>query len=246
MFGLRPFSICQTCPRVRLAAASSALAERPSALRATRIRPPRVLVAMTTTIVANTSVVNAPRAKAVDRGSRLVQYVLVSTLKERLQKVIDDGRVEGQRPWARAAGLESETHIGRLLQGTAADEGKVQLRILEALAEAACVSPAWLAFGVGGPDDDPPVATLLMKLRRLPGLEEAIERHPGRWRTSTVARITAETFQSDSDGIPIGGWERALDAIESGRSSKMKGDAADVTRAARKQVGRRPKLPRRV
>ena len=102
--------------------------------------------------------------------------------------MLDEGRVEGQRAWARAAKLESETHVGRLLNGAAADDGSVQVRILEALAEAAGVSPAWLAFGVGSPDDDPPIATLLMKLRRLPGLEDTLERHPGRWRTSTVAR----------------------------------------------------------
>jgi hypothetical protein len=167
----------------------------------------------------------------------------VSTLKERLRQVIDEKRVRSQRWWSEQAGLES-VQVNQWIKREDFVEARAQIGMVLALADVAGVSPAWLAWGIGTPDDDPPFPTLIMRIRRQPGLEAAIERHPARWRTSTIAQASAMTFQCDDAGVPLGGWEKALDAIESGRHERTRGKAADVTRATRKQVGRRPKLPK--
>lgn len=173
----------------------------------------------------NTPVVNTAAVSDVDPGTHTGHYGCVNTLKERLRWV-------------------TEVQVNKLL-GQSDPDTTVRASMILALAEAAGVAPSWLAWGIGSPDDDPPLPTLLMRLRKLPGLEQAIERHPGRWRTSTIARATSETFQCDSSGVPLGGWEKALDSIESGLSIRTRGDAGDVTRATSRQVGRRPKLPKR-
>lgn len=207
------------------------------------MRLPNVrFVVMASTLAADTTIVNAPTAKRVDLNSRTVHYVLVSTLKERLRKAFEQSGFESARAWARAAGLKSESHAGHLLNGSG-DEGKVEVRTLEALARAANVAPAWIVFGVGSESDDPKIGSLLLKIDSRPGLREAINNNPERWFTSTITKALATAFQSDSDGVPLGGWERALDSLEPGRVTK--GSAADVARATSKQVGRRPKLPGR-
>lgn len=192
----------------------------------------------------STPVVKKPIGMLVDRGTRPVHYLRVSTLKDRIREILDEGFFSSERGWSKAAGLPPVT-VNKLLKRSGADEGRVELRTIELLAEAVGVPASWLAYGVGGLDDDPPIASLLLKLRRIPGLEAVVEKHPGRWRTSTVWKASRETHQSDSDGIPIGGWEKVLDSIESGRAGRTSGDAAAVTTATRRQAGRRPKLPRK-
>lgn len=173
----------------------------------------------------------------------------MTTLKERIQQVLDEQRVESQRAWARAAGLKSETHVRALLQRDSTDEHRVELRHLEVLARAAGVSPIWLAFGHGGPDDKPmtadmPAGSFLLAIRDRPGLYAAVEKDPGRWRLSTIVRALGMTLQSDSEGKPVGGWAKALDAIQADAGDVRTGDAKSVSRATAKQVGRRPAIPR--
>lgn len=164
----------------------------------------------------------------------------MTTLKERLQQVLNEKRVASERAWSDAAGL-APAAVNKLLTREGAAEERAKLQTVTALAHAAGVSPAWLAYGIGGPDDDPPFATLIMRLSRMPGIQEVLERHPGRWRVSTIARATSTPFQSDERGIPIGGWEKALDTLELGRTTE--GDADEVARETARQVGKRPRLP---
>ena len=213
----------------------------PRARRACSSRFPSVRRFMSTQIHPSTSVVNLGPAEDVDHGTHDMHYVPVSTLKERLQKVLDDGLVENASRWSEAAGL-TRIHVNKLLKSDRADRGHVELVVLTKLAAVARVSPAWLAYGVGGPNDDPPIGTLLLKLASMPGLRDAVERHPERWRTSTIARACLEPpFKSDSSGRPEGGWEAALDSLE---DKTRLGKGADVIALAKRRVGRRPKLPR--
>ena len=194
-----------------------------------------------TVVVQRTAVVNASCGLGVDHGTQTRQNHLVNTLRERLAWVRDN-RFEGNASrWSEAAGL-NRIHVGQMLRRDNTDDGRIQIDVIQSLADAAGVSRGWLAFGIGGPDDDPPIATLLMRLQLLPGLAETIQQWPNRWRTSTLARAATTVFQSDSAGVPIGGWAAALDMLQG--SGEMTAVTADVTRATAKQVGKRPKLPK--
>jgi hypothetical protein len=198
---------------------------------------------LTTTVLQRTQVVNASCGQNVDHGTQTRQYVLVNTLKERLAWVRDN-RFDGNASrWSEQAGL-NRIHVGKLLKREGTDSGHVELDVIMRLADAGGVSRAWLAFGNGGPNDDPPIATLLMQLQLLPGLAETIRKFPDRWRTSTLARAATAVFQSDSNGIPLGGWEAALDTLQSQGSGEFSLNitTADVSAATAKQVGKRPKL----
>jgi hypothetical protein len=75
---------------------------------------------------------------------------------DRMQWVLDSGRVESASAWALAAGL-SRTYVTAFIQR--AREGLVSdigVNTLAALAEVARVSPAWLAYGFGPIDTGPP------------------------------------------------------------------------------------------
>ncbi len=200
---------------------------------------------MKTRVLARTTVVNGSGTTPVDRGRRRRQYVRVDTLKERLQWVLDHKRDGNASRWSEDAGL-NRIHVGKLLKREGTDKGSVEIGVINKLAAVSDVPAAWLAFGVGSADDDPPFGVVLLQLRRLPGLEDVVSRHPERWHTSTVARATMTTFQSDSSGVPMGGWERALDTLEGARTRapSPSTSAADVTRATSRQVGRRPSLPK--
>lgn len=117
------------------------------------------------------------------------------------------------------------------------------------LARALEVEHHWLATGEGPmrPQPfkvDPAAGVFLLKLQERPELRAAISEEPERWRVSTVVRAMSETFQSDSRGVPLGGWAKVLDAIESGAIDVVTGTAADVIAATKRQVGRRPVLPK--
>jgi DNA-binding XRE family transcriptional regulator len=90
---------------------------------------------------------------------------------------------------------------------------------------------------------DVKVGTFLLQLHQRPGLLETINREPGRWGLATVARALEAAFQSDSRGLPLGGWMATLDAIESGAAAvRPEGSVREDTQ---KQIGRRPLLPPR-
>lgn len=88
---------------------------------------------------------------------------------------------------------------------------------------------------------DMPMGTLLILLRDRPGLYSTVTKEPGRWRVSTVIRAVGETFQSDTDGVPIGGWPATLDAIQAGASPVRR--EGNVRADTQRQVGRRAALP---
>lgn len=198
---------------------------------------------MTTIVSANTAVVNAAPSNGVDRGSHTRHYVRVSTLKERLRWVLQNKREEApsERGWALKAGLAAPA-VTKLLEREGTDEQRIEMRSITLLAEAAGVPPEWLAYGAGGPED-PAALAFLNRIRRLPGLEETVEKHPERWRASTLVRATVTPFKCDSAGIPEGGWERALDTLE--LRIRPTTTASDVTKATATQVGKRPKLPKK-
>lgn len=94
-------------------------------------------------------------------------------IAERLQAVLASGRVENASSWATAAGL-NRAYVSAVLEkvrkGSIGDIGVVNLY---ALATAAKLSPAWLAYGVGQPGDEVPElltypSNLLALIRRLP------------------------------------------------------------------------------
>jgi hypothetical protein len=93
---------------------------------------------------------------------------------------------------------------------------------------------------------DPPIDVFLLRVSRdegLPGLRDAITKHPGRWRTSTVVRAASMPLESGPDGQPVGGWVKLLDAIEHGTADQVTGGAQDAIAKAAKQIGPRPALP---
>lgn len=250
MFGFLPVSICHVCPRVRPALASSLLADTPMVFRACLNRPARDLLAMSTRVFANTSVVNTGRAKLVDRGTQGMHYVCVSTLKERLERIVGSGRVASPRAWSIAAfGKSNASQVQKLLDRQTAEEGRVHLATLNALADVAGVSRVWLAYGIsmeppGSQTDDQldiPVGSFQMKLRSRPELQREIDSHPERWTLSTVARALGLELEHDASGRPPGGWVQILDDIQAGRYDRT--SSGIVGEAAARQVGRRPKLP---
>jgi hypothetical protein len=75
-------------------------------------------------------------------------------IADRMRWVIDSGRVKNASVWAMAAGM-SRTFVSGFLER--AQKGKWQdigLHSLARLAEAAHVSLAWLALGIGEPEDE--------------------------------------------------------------------------------------------
>lgn len=88
---------------------------------------------------------------------------------------------------------------------------------------------------------DMPMGTLLLRLRDRPGLYTAVTDDPSRWRVSTIIRAVGETFQSDTDGVPLGGWPATLDAIQAGASPIRR--EGNVRADTQRQVGPRATLP---
>jgi hypothetical protein len=175
-----------------------------------------------------------------------VHHRRVTTLQERIRWVLDRGEVKSRSDWSIKAGL-TRIFVGKLLERDSSNEGRVELRTLDALADAAGVSRVWLAYGMGDPYGasevlDTPAASFLLRVQSAPGLVEAISKKG--WRVSTVARALDLTLKSGSDGVPEGGWDRVLSGLEAGRYAKTHGDAVEVARAASKQVGKRPAMPK--
>jgi hypothetical protein len=147
--------------------------------------------------------------------------------------------------------LEREAHLGK---GYASyikngQRKKLNPEMLSNIARALDVEMNWLATGLGPMRASPlervdmPAGAFLLKLSERAELRAAINDAPERWRLSTVARALSETFQSDSRGVPLGGWAKVLDSIQEGRIDETSGAAANVIAATKKQIGRRPKLP---
>lgn len=75
------------------------------------------------------------------------------SIADRIQRVLDSGKVRSGSAWCISAGLP-RTYISRYMhqnrQGNPSDMGVSTVIVL---AQAAGISPAWLAFGYGPPED---------------------------------------------------------------------------------------------
>ncbi len=155
-------------------------------------------------------------------------------------------RFPSARAWSEAAGLTS-IQVTKLLKSKTLNEGRVELRTLNQLADAAGVSRVWLAYGVGDPFGDSAAldaaaGAFVFRVQNKPGLVEALAGRP--WKVSTVARALDLTLKSASDGVPEIGWSAVLGGLETGEYSKTHGDASAVGRATARQVGKRRPLPK--
>jgi len=106
----------------------------------------------------------------------------------------------------------------------------------------ALASSTPIVSGING-RADPPVGTFLMKLRRLPGLEQWIEEHPTALKVSELAVGMAiyDTVKpaSQEDGQPINGWDAFFDDALSGRLTRtLKGDVKAAEALERGQLPR--------
>lgn len=103
--------------------------------------------------------------------------------------------------------------------------------VVKSLAEALDVSVDWLLGR--GPVTIPETATgpFLMALdqRRL---RAYIEKHPLKWRVTTVLAALDADVPCDQHGVPDGGWPRLLDTIEAG-NFPVRADARPMRRLPR-------------
>lgn len=244
MLAFRPVSICQVCPRVRPALASSADADNSRLFLVCRRRARNVFCCMTTIVAVNTSVVNRRVSGTVDERSHDVHHVAVTTLEERLKEVMT-ARGISAREWCRRAGV-SQSQISSLKgRGT----GRGRSDVIEKLAKGAGVSLTWLASGIGSMEgrnnEGMSAGTFLLKVKKHRELEDALENDPGRWSLSTVIKALQLTMEHHFGGDPRTGWRRVLDAVENGQISDLEIQEAAggvVTSKTQRQVGRRPLL----
>jgi len=140
------------------------------------------------------------------------------------------------------AGLSS-SYLGALRSRLSTGEVRqAKIEEIAKLARAANVSVEWLMGGETGTASDPSIDQFLKRLDERPELVTLLRRGP--WRLSTVVRALDQTTQSDSAGRPMapGGWKAILDAIEGGELDAR--PAGDVRADTRRQIGRRPRLPK--
>lgn len=90
---------------------------------------------------------------------------------------------------------------------------------------------------------DPPFLALLARIAEQAELHAELFKTGSKWRVSTVVRAAATIFENPG-ASPREGWEKILNAIESGEIDEMSGGVQDANAAAKKQTGRRVKLPK--
>jgi hypothetical protein len=110
-------------------------------------------------------------------------------------------------------------------------------------AQLEAVATGRAASGVRPPIPDPTWKTLISQIGMRPALQAELLKDSANWRVSTIVRAVTTHWESP-DGAPREGWAKVLEAIESGEIDQMSGGAEDATNAAKKQVGRRVKLPK--
>jgi hypothetical protein len=125
-------------------------------------------------------------------------------IANRLQWVLDSGRVESASSWALAAGL-SRTYvtafIDRARKGVVNDIG---VNTLAALAEIASLNPAWLAYGVGSADPAPPNLRAVVEARPKSYSEQLVQ------QASMLREIIGEP------DVPEEQWRTYLNLLRKG------------------------------
>lgn len=148
---------------------------------------------MITTVTAVTRVVKNDELVTVDYRSSRAQTTEVTTLLERLQRVIDEGWVEGVGQWGEAA-TGNRSHVSALMfrlknKATAG----VEVDTLIKMADAAKVEFNWLARGEGPP-------------RKPEAREPTIDpddRYPNRARAIAAARNLGKSETAISDVLEM-------------------------------------------
>lgn len=157
-----------------------------------------------------------------------------------------------------SAELDIMAEVGR---GTtsrieAGERPEVSAVVLSKLAATLGVHLDWLVHGRGDmhiknaerktPPPDPPIGGFLLQIDRLPGLRRWIERHPGEFTISAIARGLEKYEhlppQSQEDGVPMGGWGSFFADVDALDARELPDGTAKVARLVRRQVGRRPKV----
>lgn len=125
-------------------------------------------------------------------------------LWERLQYVIETGRVPSARAWSLKATLTA-VHVSKLIERLQKSGGAVELQTLYALADAAGVSTAWLVSGIGSieieaPDPRYPNRREAVNAARQAGVDER-----------AISDVQSEQLQSAEDPPPAWWLERIMD-----------------------------------
>ena len=132
---------------------------------------------------------------------------VVLTLAQRMQQVIDEGRVPSARGWGTMAGL-SDSIVGKYIRYASKGGGDIGHRTLLALAAAARVSPAWLLAG-----DGPIDASALPPPRRERYPHRAIAAeaaHMLELAPSAISSVCQIMLQSDTDPPALWWFTRML------------------------------------
>lgn len=189
--GRIPVSIAEVWPSVRLASRSSSRVLRSGTIvRAARKR--LLSDIMSTTVDLSTKVV---KRSTDDPGRHLKVSV---GLAARIEWVLEHrkGRVKNRSQWSLSAGL-TRVHVSTLLDRLRAKpDAEVELGTLAALADAAAVSRAWFAQGIGGPDDS---TVFVEQPYRYDSLRLVVEQNPGRWSGEALAAAKSKALRADSD-----------------------------------------------
>lgn len=122
-------------------------------------------------------------------------------IADRMQWILDSGRVESASAWSLAAGL-SRTYvtafIDRARKGITNDIG---VNTLASLAEIAGVSPAWFAYGVGPTDEGPR------------NLQAVVEARPGTYAPELVRQASMLREVIGEADVPAELWRGYLAAL---------------------------------
>lgn len=188
---------------------------------------------LSTMVLVSTDVVKARAEDRVDAGTQTGHYLHVATLKDRLRLVLDKTFAGNSSAWSRRAGL-TRVHLGKLMTRETADSGAVELRVIDKLADAAQVSPGWLAYGVGDPGDvewaklpDPLVSTILHMISETPGLKDWVQFNSGSITAAELVQgvtfFRAHPTLARADGQPKEGWSKVFEDAARRTPSRLEG-----------------------
>lgn len=163
-----------------------------------------------------------------------------------------------------ALDIKAEVGIGTSSRFERGERLGISLLVVAKMAHTLGINMDWLLYGIGDmraahgppPPPDLPVSGLLLKMRKMPGLEKWIEdtggvlkgREP--LRLSTLARGVHAwderrlNSRTREDQAPLGGWGTFFADVEAGAGPELPGGAEGGGKIAKRQAGRRPKIKR--